>query len=365
MIPDCTLTTACYNFTNVHKFSRTFDECINNMKGLLEIPCYLCIFTDHYCIDEIKKIRQSFNLDELTHYIIIDFKDTPKYQYVELVRENRKKYHPTRDDRTCPESHILTVSKFDFVLHTMDINPFNTTKFGWIDSNLGGIRCSKICENYENNMLLNILKNTNPLKFSIQILNVCDKKYKKEENKKEYYEQYRWLVCGCLFITGIEVGKPILNRLNEIAINTMIQGYGHAEEMCYLEVLDEYYDDIEKSYGDYFNILNNFIRPTKGFLYILMIIRNYLNFRYYRECIDCCKKVLHEFENYNIAMDYNIYFLILFNYYVALAYYNKEEAINIANKIMNLVSINPYIRTEFNKNSNFYKDQLRYMITIP
>ena len=74
MIPDCTLTTACYNFSNIHKFSRTFDECINNMKKLLEIPCYLCIFTDNYCIDEIKKIRQSFDLDELTHYIIIDFK---------------------------------------------------------------------------------------------------------------------------------------------------------------------------------------------------------------------------------------------------------------------------------------------------
>ena len=89
-----------------------------------------------------------------------------------------------------------------------------------------------------------------------------------------------------------------------------------------------------------------------------MIIRSYLNFRYYRECIDCCKKVLHEFDNYNIAIDYNIYFSILFNYYVALAYYNKEEAVNIANKIMNLVSINPYIRSVFNKNSNFIKNSL-------
>ena len=43
--------------------------------------------------------------------------------------------------------------------------------------------------------LMYILKNSSD-KFHIQGLNVCDKKYMLVENKREYYQQYRWVVCG-------------------------------------------------------------------------------------------------------------------------------------------------------------------------
>ena len=33
-----------------------------------------------------------------------------------------------------------------------------------------------------------------------------NKKYIKEENLREYYNSYKWVVCGCLFITG---NRPI------------------------------------------------------------------------------------------------------------------------------------------------------------
>ena len=29
--------------------------------------------------------------------------------------------------------HLITINKFDFVLQTTEINPFHTSKFGWID----------------------------------------------------------------------------------------------------------------------------------------------------------------------------------------------------------------------------------------
>jgi hypothetical protein len=331
------------------------------MKELLEIPCYLCIFTDHYCIDEIKKIRQSFDLDELTHYIMIDFKDTPKYQYVELVRENRKKYHPTRDERTCPETHILTVSKFDFVLQTMDINPFNTTKFGWIDANVG-INFSKICIDYKNHMLLGVLHNSTE-KFHIQILNSEDKKYLKTENLKEYYEKYRWVVCGCLFITGKEIGIKILNDLNSIVMKHTMLGYGHGEEMFYLEILEKYYDDIIKGYGEYNTIINNITKITTGSHYIYhVIILGYLQNGYHKECVECCEKLLEAFDNFVIEMNYDIYLLLIFTYYVALYYIDKTNAKELAHKILQMVDKNPYMKKEFEKNKDYYNDQLKYVM---
>lgn len=362
-IPDSTLTTCCFNLIKYNKLSRTLNECINNMKSLLEIPCYLIIYTDNDCIENIKYIRNSFGLDNLTKYVLMEINDLPKYKYLEKIYKNREIYHPTKDERTCPENHVLQISKTDLVLKTMEDNPFHTSKFGWIDSNLGSSNCNKISENYQNNMLLYILKNSNPNKFHIQILNVCDKKYKDFSLKKEYYQEYRWVVCGSFYLTGYDIGKKILNRFNEIAINIIEQGYGHGDEMCYLEILDEYYDDIERSYGDYYNILNNFIEPTRGYKYILhFIIIKYTNFGYYKECYDCCKKLLDQIENYKVNIDYDIYFLILFYYYISCYYYKNEEAKITALKIKNLISENKYLEDEYNKNKIFYDNQLKYSL---
>ena len=359
MIPDCTLTTSCFDLTKYHKGSRSLEDCINNMKSLLEVPCYLVIFTDNNCIKLIKEIRDSFNLNNLTHYIVSDFEKIEYYKYNDIIKANRAIYWPTKDERTCSESHLLVCNKFDFVLKTIKMNPFNTTKFGWIDSSLGP-KVMRICENYTIEIFLNVLNNISE-KFHIQILNVNDKKYKLNENKKEYYNQYRWVVCGGFFTCGKEIGLNFLSQLNNIFIQTTELGYGHGEEMLYLEVLDEFYDDIDKSYGDYGQIINNYLNPTCNLNYIYNnIIKSYLIFGYNKECYDCCKKVLYSIENLNISCDPNIYINILFSYYVSSFYYNQNESVKIVNHIYNVCNNNPIIKSEFDRNKGFYESQFKY-----
>jgi hypothetical protein len=69
MIPDCTLTTCCFDLTSFHKKSRPLNESINNMKTLLEVPCYFVIYADSNCMSQIKEIRNSFGLNDITCYI--------------------------------------------------------------------------------------------------------------------------------------------------------------------------------------------------------------------------------------------------------------------------------------------------------
>ena len=359
MLPNCTLTTSCFDLTKYHRGSRTLEECINNMRALLEVPCYLVIFTDNNCVDLIKKIRTSFGLDNITHYIVNDFEKLNYYKYNDIIKANRTMYWPTKDERTCSESHLLVCNKFDFVLKTIKMNPFNTIKFGWIDSSLGS-KVMRICENYSIDIFLNVLNNISE-KFHIQILNVNDKKYKLDEYKKEYYQQYRWVVCGGFFTCGKEIGLTILSRLNDIFIKTTKLGYGHGEEMLYLEVLDEFYDDIDKGYGNYAQIINNYINPTCNLNYIYNnIIQRYLNFGYNKECYDCCKKVLYSIEKLSVDCDANIYINILFSYYVSSFYYNQNESVKIVNHIYDVCNNNPIIRSEFNKNKSFYESQFKY-----
>jgi hypothetical protein len=212
-------------------------------------------------------------------------------------------------------------------------------------------------------MLLNVLKNVTD-KFHIQILNVCDKKFKEYNNKHEMFLEYRWLVCGCLFTTTKEIGTKILNRLNEIIAENSERGIGHGEEMFYLDILDEFYDDIYRSYGDYHHILNNFIRPTKGWRYISeLIINNYRNKGYQKECYDCCKIVLNELDHNAINFGYDVYFSIWFSYYISAFYHKgKEEARRIVNSIMDLIRINPNMRKEYEKNFVFYGDNFEHAL---
>jgi len=359
MIPDCTLVTCCYILTEFNEFSRNMIENVESMETLLSVPCYLIIFCDSISIDKIKEIRNKYGFSEITYYIQKELHELKNSSYIEKIKQNREQYHPTKDVRTCPESHFICCSKFNFVLEAMDLDPFKTRKFGWIDSNVRQ-NFEKICTNYKSDMLLNVLHECND-QFNLQILNVCDKKYKKEECKKEMYERYRWIVCGCLFITTKEIGKKILSRLNEVFLKTTEDGYGHGEEMFYLEILDEFYEDIHRSYGDYNTILNNFIKQTVGFDYVYYkIIQSYLYFRYYKECMHCCEQLIHSYENTEVEMNYDLYFKILFAYYISSFYENINLAIEIVKKIRLLIQTNTSIKEIYENDKNYYDAQLKF-----
>jgi hypothetical protein len=363
-IPDCTLTTSCFNLTKYNQHCRNIENTIQNMESLLGVPCYLIIYTDTTLYPHIKNKRDEFGFDEFTHYVVIEVEELESFKYRDIVHNNRLKYHPTKDNRTCPESHLVCCSKFELVLKSIESNPFNTSKFGWIDSNIGP-NFSKIATNYTNNLLLKILKNTNPNKFHLQILNVCDKNLGNDDRLMEYYRHYRWIVCGCLFITGKEIGIPILRDLCDVFVNHTLKGYGHAEEMFYLPILDKYYDNIERSYGDYNHILNNFLGLKVGIHYVLNINFSYLNLTYYKECLDCSSYCLRAFDECEIEIDYILYFIFLFNKYISSYFIDKEIAKQTLQTIKDLIKENKQVMGVYQEKQSFYDSQFNLVTDIP
>lgn len=357
MIPDCTLTTACFDLSKYNNKSRNIQDIHIQISALLMTPCYLVIYTDIYCINMIRKIRDSYNLSHLTQYNVTTIEKLSFYKYIDKVNANRENYWPTRDERTSSESHLLCCSKFNFVLRTMEENPFRTRKFGWIDSFIGP-QFSKICEDYTQDLFMNILKNSCEDKFSIQVLGSVNKKYKNPENKREYYSEYRYIVCGCLFITNKEIGVKILSRMNELFITTTEQGYGHGEEMLYLEVLDEFYKDIHKSYGDYGQIINNFFHPVKYYRYVykFLIHQNLYDYANYQECYDCCKELFYAIDKLDVKVEVDIYICLLIAYYISSLRVDINESVYIMKKIYEACSTNPDMKTEFEKHKEYHSD---------
>ena len=341
-IPDCTLTTACYLFDTPH--SRTLEQTLESVRTLLSIPCYLVLYCNAVMEPHLRDLRASNRA--ITRIIVQEFEQLWCYPLLDHVRRNREAYWPTRDLRTCAETHLLTCNKADFVLQTIHTNPFSTTKFGWIDSNIG-VNASKISHQYSNHMLLHVLHHLTD-KFHLQILNVTDKKYKQLKHKREYYAEYRWVACGCLFTTTKAVGITILNRIKELVAQTTEQGYGHGEEMFYLEILDEFYDDVYRSYGDYKDMLHNFIKPVTNFVYIYWsVVMRYYKLGYAKECVDVCKTLLDQYDDFALEINYDLYVRLYFVYYQSLMGIDSVRAEQIGNQIRRYYHTNPLFSEQF------------------
>ena len=343
-IPDCTLTTACYVLNKYHSHARTVEETLQSVETLLTVPCYLVI----YCNAELEQalLERRASLSHLTRVIVIEFEDLWCYSLLEKVCANRERFWPTRDARTCAETHLITCNKADFVLQTIQRNPFHTTKFGWIDSNLGP-NALKISHNYQNHMLLHVLHHLTD-KFHLQLMNVVDKKYKEPSYKREYYMEYRWIACGCLFTTTKATGIAILNRIKELIIQTTQMGYGHGEEMFYLEILDEFYDDIHRSYGDYKDILHNFIQPTTNFVYIYWnLVMKYHDMGYHKECVELCHKLVQQYDAFSLEINYDLYVRLDAVWYRSLQAIDQVAAEQLATRIRRDYRMNPEYANQF------------------
>jgi hypothetical protein len=359
-IPDCTLVTACFELTKYNPHSRSMEDSIQNMVALLEVPCYLVIFIDNNAFPLVhQKRNEEFKLGHLTHYVVMNVEELNSFRFQQTVHSNRREYHPTKDERTCPESHLVCSSKFEMVLNAIERDPFHTNKYGWIDSNVGK-NFSKISTNYTNNMLLRILNNCNPDKFHLQILDVCDKTLATDERLCEYYSQYRFIVCGCLFITGKILGMLILTDLNRVFEEHTLKGYGHGEEMYYLPILDLYYDNIQRSYGNYNQILNNFLGMNVGQSYIYKISSSYRNHKYHIESVDCASYAIKSYENYEIPID-QFYFFFLFNHYVSSYYIDIEKSKQTVKKIKELVKEHPVSRNIYLEQKDFFDAQFIFV----
>jgi len=194
-------------------------------------------------------------------------------------------------------------------------------------------------------------------------MNVTDKKYKNSEHKEEYYQQYRWVVCGCFFTCGIEIGKRVLNRLKDIFVETTELGYGHGEEMLYLEILEELHDDLDITYGDYGQLLNNYAYPTRnlGFIHD-HVFQRYLQYGYNRESYACSRKVIEGIEQHGVPCEPHMYFSFLFGQYLSGFYADRENARAVVDHIYEMCQKDPLLMAQFDSNRGFYEEQFKYVM---
>jgi hypothetical protein len=220
-------------------------------------------------------LRVLCGLGHLTKIKTIPLTELFFYQFKDKVDSNRRAFWPTRDARTNSTSHLITLSKFQFMKETMETNPFQTMHFGWIDINLFSKTCNNSLNYIKNDiydMLQKISYNPKP-KFSIQILNF----WKPDDYRdlKKFYSSYKWIAAGCFWTTDLETGKDIIEKLIRKSIEITNLGFGHSEEGMFAFVIDENVDSFNLTIGDYQDVIHNYYKPTTNTGYINRIIDKY------------------------------------------------------------------------------------------
>lgn len=317
------------------------------MEALLAVPCYLVLYCNQELYDHIVERRRAYHLERVTRVISVEVEDLWAYSFADKIRANREVYWPTRDARISVESTIIVFNKFNFVLRTMGENPFHTSRFGWIDGSLGA-EGRKICHDGQLSRRLHSVLHHITDKFHLQILNVEDKRYKKTEYKREYYQQARWVAVGCLFTCSERVGRPILERLQEVVQDTIQQGYGHHEEYCYLEALDEFYDDIQRGYGDYRDTLHNMIKPVENLVYVYwQVVMKYFHMGYDRECQEVCRAIISSFDEGLPEPNMDLYVRIYAVYYLSTMRQDAIRGAEIGERIRSSINTHPLFAHHF------------------
>jgi hypothetical protein len=346
-LPDCTLTTGCFLLQKYHAGSRSLADTLQGMEALLAVPCYLVIYCNQPLYDHIVERRRSYHLESITRVILMEVEDLWAYQFADKIRANREVYWPTRDARISVESTVIVFNKFNFVLRTIEQNPFGTSRVGWIDGSLG-VGGSKICRDGQLSRRLVYVLNNISERFHLQVLNVEDKKFLRPENKREYYSQARWVAVGCLFTCSERIGRPILQRLQEVIRNTIQQGFGHHEEYTMLELQAEFPEDIHCGYGDYQDTLENLLVPTTNLVYVYwQIVMKYYYYGYHRECEDVCKAIIESFDEGLPDPNMDLYVRIWSVRYLSMMRHDAVRGEEFGNRIRASIKTHPLFAHHF------------------
>ena len=264
-----TFVTACFNCNKNNFFINKY---LKKSLRTLVIDCPLIIYCEEEYAHIFKEIRKLFNLEHLTSIITIKLEDLFFYKYkTNLLRGEDLETNYNKN------AHIVMMNKFKFLLDSIKKNPFNTTHFGWIDVNL----LEKTFNNSINYLdidiydkIMHICKNPRD-KFTIEVINQWTPEM--YSNLNSFYSKYQWIVAGCFFTMENNIGKIVLEKLINKAIDISLKGFGSGEESFFSFIIDENTELFNLYVGDYQDTIHNYYKIEKNHNYVNWVLEKWKN----------------------------------------------------------------------------------------
>jgi hypothetical protein len=96
-------------------------------------------------------------------------------------------------------------------------------------------------------------------------------------NLSDFYSSYQWIVAGCFFTMENNIGKIILEKLIDKAIEISLKGFGSGEESYFSFIIDENTDLFNLYIGDYQDTIHNYYKTEKNPDYVNWVVEKWKN----------------------------------------------------------------------------------------
>jgi hypothetical protein len=283
---------------------------------LLKLPYPLVIFIDNGLDgDHIQNFIKEKRAENPFFIYREDFKNTYFYSYLDKIKELQKGFTLVNGDKQHETPHyiILNNNKFHFMEKAIDVNPFGSSHFIWIDFGINHVAKSpeKIHE------WINNIPN--------KIKQLCINPYIEKDDRKEFFQYIYHHTAGGLFSGDIPHMKEYIQLFKNKIEEVYSQGWYQIDEAIMTMVQRDNPHLFEYYYGDYEGIVANYDCPVYSFWLIYTGLNKTFCFEngtnletkmWAMRILDFLEPYFEKVENQcgNYFYDY-ITFNILLNYY--------------------------------------------------
>ena len=256
---------------------------------LLKLPFPIIFFIDdnEETYDAICNSRNECNLLDKTYIFMNDFKTTYFYKYLSRLQELQTQFHIINREieHETPLYVILNNNKFDCIDTAININPFNSSHFIWMDFGINHVaKNTEIMFDWINNV-------------PDKIKQLCINPFTENVPNKEHFRFIYHNMAGGLFSGSLENMKKyselFKNKTEEIYNDNWYQ----IDEAVMTIVHKENPDLFDLYYGDYIGIISNYVSPIHSLNLILHGSQKYINNNRMKDACHVLSYCLKYFEN--------------------------------------------------------------------
>jgi hypothetical protein len=233
------------------KFSRSVDKYIELAKQfIMKLNYPLIVFTDDdELIQFIHEERKSYA--DKTRVINKKFEDTYYYKYVDRLKELQQTFTIRNGNvkQETPMYIILNNNKFDFMEDAIQLNPFNSTHFVWMDFGI-----NHVAKNYDkiHDWIRQVPDNIKQMCINPYVENVVD---------KEIFQNIYHHVAGGLFSGSKERLLKYCQLFKRKTEQIYAENWYQIDEAVMTMVIRENPELFSLYYGDYQGIIANYLEP--------------------------------------------------------------------------------------------------------
>ena len=245
-----------------HSVSRYFDFA---RKFLFQLPYPVIFFTDDN--ELIETIKQERNPSAKTHIYYKPFEETYYYKHLDKLSELQTKFHIVNGhlEHETPMYIILNNNKFDFMESAIQLNPFGSSHFMWMDFGINhvALNTERIHEWF--------------CQIPDKVKQLCINPYIENTPDKQMFQCIYHHTAGGLFTGSADNLLKYAALFKQKTEQIYAEDWYQIDEAVMTMVQRENSDLFDLYYGDYNGIISNYKTPLHSVDIILRSVQKYID----------------------------------------------------------------------------------------